>query len=86
MSDNYSKLKEKAIKAGIDIDLIVFSVNVADIIYEISAIHYSDDISVEKLIELISIGKDGADRIEWNMPIYEAINNEAISIYEETEE
>lgn len=84
MSNNYTNLIEKAKKAGIDVDEIVFSVNIADIIGEISATHHAEDISIKKLKELIATGIHGTDQIAWSIPVYEAINNEAITINENT--
>lgn len=66
-------LMEIANKAGINVNEIVFSVNVADIIGEIAFAVGTSDITPEKLKELIEVGKIGCEPIDWANSVYFAL-------------
>ncbi len=74
MSNNYDKLIGKAVKAGIDIDKVVYSINVADIIQEISGLLEDNaELNEDELIDLIGIGECGSEYIAWSEPIVQSI-------------
>lgn len=85
MSNNTENLTELAQKSGIDVDEVVYSVNVADIIEEIAFVYETDDISPERLAELIEVGKKGCEAIDWSNPICHALDafNETDDTYRE---
>lgn len=85
MSNNTENLIELAQKSGIDIDEIVHSVNVADIIGEIAFVYETDNMSPERLAELIEVGKKGCETIDWSNPICYALDtfNETDDTYRE---
>lgn len=66
-------LMEIAKKAGIDVEEIVFSVNVSDIIGEIAFAIEEYNITPDKLKELIEVGKIGCESIDWANSVYFAI-------------
>lgn len=60
-------------KAGIDVEEIIFSVNVSDIIGEIAFACEGSDITSDKLKKLIEVGKIGCEVINWANTIHLSI-------------
>ncbi len=82
--NNTEKLMKLAREAGINVEEIVYRVSVEDIISQIDFIFETDDMTPERLSDLIKIGKRGCENIDWASPICYALE-EADESEDETE-
>lgn len=67
--DRTQKLISQAKKAGIDTDQVVYSVCIGDVIECIAENTGEKEISTSELKELIEVGIEGTEHIDWDSPI-----------------